>query len=64
MFVTRCELLSSFTQGWLDERKAVLETMMCFKRGGCDIILSYYAKQVAQWLWEDKVKELSQELDL
>ena len=35
---------------WLDERAAVLETMTCFKRAGCDGVLSYYAEQVAAWL--------------
>lgn len=40
-------------QGWLDEKKAVLETMMCFKRAGTDVILTYYAKQAAKWLVED-----------
>eukprot|EP01039_Chlorochromonas_danica_P011168 gene11168-12452_t len=29
-------------KGWLDEKKVVLETMMCFKRAGCDIILTYW----------------------
>ena len=37
---------------WLDERAAVLETMTCFKRAGCDGVLSYYAEQVAEWLGE------------
>ncbi len=40
-------------KGWLDERKAVLENMLCFKRAGVDIIYTYYAKQVAQWLCEE-----------
>lgn len=40
-------------QGWLDEKKAVLETMMCFKRAGTDLILTYYAKQAAKWLMEE-----------
>jgi porphobilinogen synthase len=39
-------------QGWLDEKKTVLETMTCFKRAGTDIILTYYAKQAAKWLAE------------
>lgn len=37
-------------RGWLDEREAVLETLLCFKRAGADAILTYYAKQAAQWL--------------
>ena len=40
-------------KGWLDEKKVVLETLTCFKRAGADIILTYYAKQAAQWMAED-----------
>mmetsp|Transcript_3749 Transcript_3749/g.6476 ORF Transcript_3749/g.6476 Transcript_3749/m.6476 type:complete len:404 (-) Transcript_3749:102-1313(-) len=40
-------------RGWLDEKDVVLETLTCFKRAGADIILTYYAKQAAQWMKED-----------
>ncbi len=43
-------LKAACQNGWLDERSAVLEAMLCFKRAGCDAILTYYAKQAAQWL--------------
>ncbi|MEA5465595.1 porphobilinogen synthase [Leptothoe sp. PORK10 BA2] len=36
--------------GWIDEEKLVMETMMSFKRSGADLILSYHAKDVARWL--------------
>lgn len=36
--------------GWLDEKQVVLETMISFRRAGCDGILTYYAHDVAQWL--------------
>ena len=36
--------------GWLDERKIVLESLTSFKRAGCDGILTYFAPQVADWL--------------
>src|SRR5919206_1900137 len=36
--------------GWLDERSAVLETLTGIKRAGADIIVSYYAPEVARWL--------------
>lgn len=42
-------------RGWLNEKATVKETMTCFKRAGCDIILSYYAKDVAKWIAEDGV---------
>jgi len=37
---------------WLDERQTVLESLLSFKRAGCDAVLTYYAKNVAQWLSE------------
>jgi porphobilinogen synthase len=44
-------MLKAATQnGWLDEKKAVLETLMSFKRSGADAVLTYYAKQAAIWL--------------
>jgi porphobilinogen synthase len=37
-------------QGWLEERKAVLEILTAIKRAGADIIITYHAKEVALWL--------------
>jgi porphobilinogen synthase len=37
---------------WLDERKAVLESLLAFKRAGADGILTYFALPVARWLNE------------
>ena len=37
-------------QGWLDEKTAVLETLLSFKRAGADGILTYFARQAAEWL--------------
>lgn len=37
-------------QGWIDESKIVLETLTGLKRAGADLILTYFAKDVAQWL--------------
>lgn len=36
--------------GLIDEKKAVLESLICMKRAGGDAILTYYAKEVANWL--------------
>ena len=36
--------------GWVDERKMVLETLTGFKRAGADIIITYHALDVARWL--------------
>jgi porphobilinogen synthase len=37
-------------QGWIDEKKIVLETLTSLKRAGADLILTYFAKDVAHWL--------------
>jgi porphobilinogen synthase len=36
--------------GWLDERKAVLEILTSIRRAGADLILTYHAKDAAEWL--------------
>jgi porphobilinogen synthase len=36
--------------GWLDEKKAIMEILTGIKRAGADIILTYHAKEVAAWL--------------
>jgi porphobilinogen synthase len=43
-------LKAASQNGWLDEKAVVMEAMLCFKRAGADGILTYYAKQVAEWL--------------
>lgn len=45
-------LKAAAQNGWLDERKSVMEVMLSFKRAGANAILTYYAKQIAQWLSE------------
>ena len=36
--------------GWLDERRAALESLTAIKRAGADLIFTYWAKDVAAWL--------------
>jgi len=43
-------LMAAAQNGWLDEQRAVLESLMSFKRAGCDGILTYFAPRVAEWL--------------
>ncbi len=43
---------AAVANGWLDERATVLEQMIAFKRAGADLIITYWARQVAQWLRE------------
>jgi porphobilinogen synthase len=40
-------------QGWIDEKRLVLETMTAMKRAGADVILSYHALDVARWINND-----------
>lgn len=47
---------AAILNGWLNERDTVLESLLCFKRAGADGILTYFAKDVAQWLAEDNAK--------
>jgi porphobilinogen synthase len=36
--------------GWLDERSTVMEVMTGFRRAGADMIITYWAKNLAEWL--------------
>jgi porphobilinogen synthase len=36
--------------GWIDGERAMMESLMCFKRAGCDGILTYFAPEVARRL--------------
>jgi porphobilinogen synthase len=37
-------------RGWLDERQAALESLTAIKRAGADVIVTYWAKEAAEWL--------------
>lgn len=39
-------------KGWLDEKRIVLEILTSIRRAGADLILTYWAKDVARWLAE------------
>lgn len=39
--------------GWIDERRIVMENMVAFKRAGAKIIITYHAIDVATWLREE-----------
>ena len=41
---------AAIQNSWFDEEKIIFETMMCFKRAGCDAIITYFAPFVAQKL--------------
>jgi porphobilinogen synthase len=37
-------------RGWLDERQAALESLSAIKRAGADLVISYWTKELTQWL--------------
>jgi len=43
-------LKGAVDNGWLDEQKAITESLLCMKRAGADAILTYFALTVARWL--------------
>ncbi|MCH7820446.1 MAG: porphobilinogen synthase [Proteobacteria bacterium] len=45
-------LKAATANGWLDERRAVLESLLCIKRAGARAILSYFSVAAARWLAE------------
>lgn len=44
--------MAAFEKGWLDERSVMMESLLAFKRAGCDGILTYFAKRAAQLMNE------------
>ena len=36
--------------GWIDEQRIVMETLTAIRRAGADMIITYFAPDVAQWL--------------
>ena len=43
-------LKAAAQNGWLDERRAVIEVLTSIRRAGADMILTYHAKDAADWL--------------
>ena len=43
-------LKAAAQNGWIDEERAVLETLTSIRRAGADLVLTYYAKDAAAWL--------------
>ena len=36
--------------GWIEEERAAMESLLCIKRAGASLILTYWAKDAAKWL--------------
>lgn len=43
-------LKAAVQNGWLDEKRVVLEALTSIKRAGADIIITYFAREAAGWL--------------
>ena len=43
-------LKAAAERGWLDERKVVMESLLAIRRAGADVVLTYFARQVGEWL--------------
>ena len=41
-------IMAGVEKGFLDKDRAIMETMTCFKRAGCDGVLTYFAPHIAQ----------------
>ena len=42
--------------GWVDEKKIVMENMYAIRRAGADIIISYHTKDIARWVQNGEIK--------
>jgi porphobilinogen synthase len=41
-------------RGWIDEKMAVMESLICAKRAGADLIITYFAQEAAGWIDEEQ----------
>lgn len=49
--------------GWIDEKKIVMEIMTGFKRAGARMIITYHALDVAAWIREETVRQTARQTD-
>tara|TARA_B110000046_G_C13001282_1_gene402276 strand:+ start:33 stop:1001 length:969 start_codon:yes stop_codon:yes gene_type:complete len=50
-------IMGAIKNNWLDEKKTIMESMIAFKRAGCNGIITYFAPYVAQELINQKDKK-------
>jgi len=43
-------LKAAAQRGWIDERRAAMESLVAIRRAGADLVITYYAKEIARWL--------------
>jgi len=46
------QIKAAAERGWIKEKEAVMESMLCMKRAGADLLITYFAEDVAGWLDE------------
>jgi porphobilinogen synthase len=46
-------IMAAAQNGWIDGDRAMMESLMAFRRAGCDGVLSYFAPRVARALARD-----------
>jgi porphobilinogen synthase len=46
-------LKAAAERGWLDERRAALESLVGIRRAGADLVITYFAKDAARWLRDE-----------
>lgn len=49
--------MAAIQNGWLAEKPAIMESLLCFKRAGADGVLTYFSKRVAQWLHDEQMQQ-------
>ena len=45
-------IIAAAERGWIDEKRAALESLMAIRRAGADIIITYFAKHIRAWSGE------------
>jgi porphobilinogen synthase len=43
-------LKAAAQNGWIDEKNAVLELITSFRRAGADLVITYWAREIAKWI--------------
>ena len=43
-------IMAAAQNDWVDEKRVIMESLLCFKRAGCDGILTYFAPRAAEWI--------------
>jgi porphobilinogen synthase len=50
-------LKAAIANGWLEEQRAVLEAVTGIRRAGADLVITYFARDIARWLYQDARSE-------